>query len=261
MAQQEPGESDLIGLVADESLLSVAPEHLPASLGRPAALSVSPARGRVVGVGVTLTGLTLVGGIALVLLGLIELLIGGGGVVAVVALVLGLVLAGTHWGWVHVAEVTAVGLDRRANAPALDQRTRWLGAIAPFTRYEITTRAGDDGSITIQRIRYQPVRHSDRTFTFRAAIELTEVHSGEEPGAAPNCFVARRHSTLSASENASRLRRRSSRMPPERPRMTASARKRSPPSPARCLSRSTPTCGTRHCSNRRAGVRSGTPNP
>jgi hypothetical protein len=184
MAHQEPGESDLIGLAADESLLGAAPEQLPPSLGRPAALTVSPSRGRVVGVGVTLTGLTLVGGIALIILGLIELVIGGGGAIAVVALALGLLLAGTHWGWVHVAEATAVGLDRRANAPALDQRSRWLGAIAPFTRYEITTRAADDGSITIERIRYQPVRHSDRTFTFRADNELTEVHSGEEPGAA-----------------------------------------------------------------------------
>jgi hypothetical protein len=184
MAQQGHGEPDLIGLAADDSLLGAAPEKLPASLGRPAELSVSPVRGRVVGVGVTLTGLTLVGGIALVILGLIELLVGGGGALVVVALVLGLALVGTHWGWVHVAEATAVGLDRRANAPTLDQRTRWLGAIAPFTRYEITTRSGDDGSITIERIRYEPVHHSERTFTFRADTELTEVHSGEEPGAA-----------------------------------------------------------------------------
>jgi hypothetical protein len=210
MAHQEPGESELIGLVADENLLSAAPGHLPASLGRPAALSVSPARGRVVGIGVTLTGLTLVGGIALVLLGLIDLLIGGGGVVAVVALVLGLVLAGTHWGWVHVAEVTAVGLDRRANAPALDQRTRWLGAIAPFTRYEITTRAGDDGSITIERIRYEPVRHSERTFTFRATNELTEVHSGEEPGAAisERAELLRRQASLDTERERERFQAR-----------------------------------------------------
>jgi hypothetical protein len=182
MAKEEPG-NELLGLTADDSLLSAGPERLPAALGRPAVLTISPARGRVVGLGVTLTGITLLGGIALIIFGLIELVAGGGGVLAGVALVLGLVLAGTHWGWVHVAEITAEGLDRRANAPVLDQRGRWLAGIAPFTRYEVTTTVGEDGSITIERLRYQPIRCRPRTFTFESQTEVSEVHSGEEPGA------------------------------------------------------------------------------
>lgn len=182
MADEEHGD-DLIGLAADESLLAAAPGRLPAALGQAASLTVSPARARVVGIGATLTGVSLLGGIGLLIFGLIELL-GGGGGLTVVALILGLVLVSTHWGWVHVAEAAAQGLDRRSNAPVLDERARWLAGIAPFTRYEVTTRAGADGAITIERIRYEPVRAGERTFTFRSETELSEVHSGEEPGAA-----------------------------------------------------------------------------
>lgn len=182
MGDEQP-DLELIGLAADDSLLDAGPGRLPAALGRPASLTVSPARARVVGMGVTLTGLSLVGGIGLIIFGLIGLL-GGGGGLAVVALIVGLVLAGTHWGWVHVAEATAQSLDRRSNVPVLDQRSRWLAGIAPFTHYEITTRAAADGAITIERIRYQPVRTGERTFAFKVDIELSEVHSGEEPGAA-----------------------------------------------------------------------------
>jgi hypothetical protein len=182
MSPGDAADDDLIGLEADERLLGTAPDRLPVSLGHPASLPVSAARGRIVGVGVTLTGVTLVGGAALAIYGLIALP-SGGGVVPVVALVLGLLLAGTHWGWVHVAEATAVGLDRRASVPAVDQRQRWLRAVAPFTRYEIATTAGDDGSITIERLRYRPARAGEHTFVFEREVELHEIHGGDEPAA------------------------------------------------------------------------------
>jgi hypothetical protein len=183
MSPADAADEDLIGLEADERLLSAPADHLPVALGHPAPLPVSAARGRIVGVGVTLTGVTLVGGAALAIYGLIAVLFGGGGVVAVVALVLGLLLAGTHWGWVHVAEATAVGLDRRASVPAVDQRQRWLRAVAPFTRYEITTTADDDGSITIERLRYRPTRAGEHTFVFEREVQLHEIHGGDEPAA------------------------------------------------------------------------------
>ncbi len=148
----------LVGLVADERLLSEDPAMLPAGVGLPAPIPPSAARRRLVAIGVTLTGVTLIGGIALAILGAIELLFDGGGALAVVALVVGLVLAGTHWGWIHVAEVSSLGIERRSNAGIVDRRQAWLEAIAPFTRYEVTTSAGDDGTITIERIRHRPVR-------------------------------------------------------------------------------------------------------
>jgi hypothetical protein len=173
----------LLGRVADERLLSEDPAMLPAQLGRPEPIPTVAARRRLVGVGVALTGVTLIGGVALAILGAVELLFDGGGALAVVALVVGLVLASTHWGWVHVAEVSALGIERRSNSGVVDRRQAWLQEIAPFTRYEVATRAGDDGTITIERIRYQPIRAGDRTFVFERTIELTEVHGGDEPTA------------------------------------------------------------------------------
>jgi hypothetical protein len=173
----------LIGLAADERLLSEDPALLPAAVGVPESIPTRAARRRLVGVGATLTGVTLIGGIVLAILGAVELLFDGGGSLAVVALVVGLVLAGTHWGWVHVAELSATRVELRSNSGIVDQRRAWLEAIAPFTRYEVTTSAGDDGSITIERIRYRPIRSGEQTFVFERSIELTEVHHGDEPAA------------------------------------------------------------------------------
>ena len=86
----------------------------------------------------TLTAVTLIGGVALAILGAVELLFEGGGALALVALVVGLVLASTHWGWVHVAEVSALGIERRSNAGVVDRRQAWLHEIAPFTHYEVS---------------------------------------------------------------------------------------------------------------------------
>ncbi len=173
----------LVGLVADERLLSGDPAMLPGQLGRPEPIPVRAARPTLVGVGAALTGVTLVGGIALAIFGAIELLISGGGALAAVALIVGVVLASTHWGWVHVAELSSQGIERRSNAEVVDRRQAWLQSIAPFTHYEVRTRAGDDGTITIERVRYRPVRSSDQTFVFERTVELTEVHAGDDPAA------------------------------------------------------------------------------
>jgi hypothetical protein len=176
-------DPQLLGLVADERLLSEDPALLPAGVGRPEPIPIRATRRSLVGIGATLTGVTLIGGVALAIFGAIELLFNGGGAVAVVALVVGLVLAATHWGWVHVAEVSSLGLERRSNSGVLERRRAWLEAIAPFTRYEVTTDAGDDGSITIERTRHRPTRSGDHVFMFERTIELAEVHAGDEPAA------------------------------------------------------------------------------
>jgi hypothetical protein len=173
----------LVGLVADERMLSEDPAMLPAGVGLPEPIPPVAARRRIVGIGATLTGVTLIGGVALAILGAVELLFNGGGALAAIALVVGLVLAATHWGWVHVAEVSANGIESRSNSGVIDRRRAWLEGIAPFTHYEVTTRAGDDGSITIERVRYRPIRSGDQTFTFERMIEQTEVHAGDDPAA------------------------------------------------------------------------------
>jgi hypothetical protein len=179
----DQGVDELVGLVADERLLSVDPTLLPAAIGRPQPIPESAARGRLVGAGVTLTTVTLLGGTALALVGAIDVLFESGGILGVIALLLGLVLAGTHWGWVHVAEAYADSLEGRHNAGVIDERQEWLRTIAPYTRYEVGTSAGDDGSIAIERVRHRPVLAGERAFFFTRDVELREVHSGDEPAA------------------------------------------------------------------------------
>jgi hypothetical protein len=96
----------------------------------------------------------------------------------------GVALVGTHWGWVHVAEVTANTIESRHNSEILARRRRWLSTISPYTRYEVTTSAEEDGSISITRVRHRPVPTGERGFTFVREMETREVHSAEEPAAA-----------------------------------------------------------------------------
>src|SRR5436305_5493333 len=111
---------DLLGREPDERLLEDDLRQLPSAVGEPESLPDSPARRRLVGAGATLTGVTLVGGLALIALGLVEAFSGGSAVLTVAALVIGIVLVSTHWGWVHVAELTANTLEARRNASLLE---------------------------------------------------------------------------------------------------------------------------------------------
>ena len=177
--------ADFVDRAADERLTGADADKLPASVGHPEPLpEPSAARKRIVGLGATMTGLTLVVGALLLVLGVVELIANGTGSVSIGALVLGAVLVGTHWGWVHVAEITGNAVENSRNGAVLDRRAVWLGQIKPYTRYEVTTNVDDDGSIRILRIRYEPVATGERRFTFARTLELEEVHSAEEPGAA-----------------------------------------------------------------------------
>jgi hypothetical protein len=176
--------AELIDATADERLLSEPEGDLPASIGRPDPLPPpSATRKQIVGLGATLTGVTLVAGTALVVLGVV-LLITSGGAAAIGALVVGIILISTHWGWVHVAELMGNAVENRHNSGALDRRRLWLEQIEPYTRYEVTTEVDDDGSIRIVRTRYQPEAAGSRRFIFTSRVEREEVHSADEPGAA-----------------------------------------------------------------------------
>jgi hypothetical protein len=178
-------EADHLELVAyepDERLLSADLSQLPSSFGHPEDLPPSRARRRVVGVGATLTGVTLVVGIALLVFGVAEV-ISDAIVLAIAALVFGAVLIATHWGWVHVAELSANRIEHRRNESWHEVQRMWLAQIEPYSRWEVQTRVGEDGSITIETTRYRPVPRGERTFTFARELESREVHSGDEPGA------------------------------------------------------------------------------
>ena len=185
----------LVGREPDDRLLSEDIAQLPDSVGRPEVVPHSRVRGRLVATGATLTGVTLLGGIALIVLGVVAAASSGFGWAAIAALVAGITLAGTHWGWVHVAEASADALDARRNRELLDRRRRWLSAIEPYSRWEVSTTVGEDGSITILTTRHLPVLSGEHGFTFSREVVAREVHSGEEPAAAvaERAELLRRH--------------------------------------------------------------------
>lgn len=180
----EADPAELVGLEPDERLLSEDVDLLPEAVGRPEQLPQSAARRRIVGLGATLTGVSLIGGVGLIILGLVVAISSALGAGAILLIALGVVLVSTHWGWVHVAELSANSLDRRRHRALLERRRLWLAEIQPYTRYEVSAETREDGSIVITTTRFRPVRHGEHAFTFVQAVAAREVHSGEEPAAA-----------------------------------------------------------------------------
>jgi hypothetical protein len=179
----EPNPVDFVDRGPDERLLSDDVSKLPETVGRPEALVPSRARGRIVGAGATLTAVSLVIGSLLVLLGLIDVVSSGVDGLSIAVVVVGATLVITHWGWVHVAELTANSIEGRSNAEVVDHRRHWLATIEPYTRFEVSTSVGEDGSITIYRVAHRPIFSGESHFTFAREIEHREVHSGDEPAA------------------------------------------------------------------------------
>src|SRR5581483_9239752 len=176
--------AEFVGSEPDERLLTEDLDKLPAAVGRPETIVPSRSRSRIVGTGATLTAVSLVAGVLLVLLGVIDAISGGIDLAGVLALVIGGLLISTHWGWVHVAEITANSLEGHSNAEVIDRRRQWLSTIEPYARLEVSTEVGDDGSIAIRTVRHRPVRVGSETFTFVREVEHREVHPPDEPAAA-----------------------------------------------------------------------------
>jgi hypothetical protein len=176
--------AELVGCKPDERLLTDDLDKLPDAVGRPETVVPSPARGRIVGTGATLTAVSLVAGVLLVLLGIVDAASSGIGVTGLLAVLVGVILIATHWGWVHVAEITANSIEGRSNTEVLDRRRQWLSAIEPYTHFEVSTEVQDDGSIAIYSIRHRPVHAGEGRFTFVREIEHRELHGPDEPAAA-----------------------------------------------------------------------------
>jgi hypothetical protein len=186
----EADPAELIGRHADASLLRTA--ELPRSLGQPDLGPERAAPGWIIPLGVTLTGVTLILGVALTGFGVVDGLASGFDVYSLLALIVGIVLAGTHWGWVHVAEATANHRQGRGDHAQLELGHQWLAGISPYTRHEVLSAAGEDGSITIVERRYVPVPVGDDAFTFRSEVIANEEH----PADAPSAVVAERAELL-----------------------------------------------------------------
>ncbi len=167
----------------DERLLSTDLANLPEALGRPEEIEPSRSRRRIVGTGATLTAASLVLGSLLALLGLIDAISSGIDGLSIALIVVGAILVVTHWGWVHVAEITANSIEGRGTAVIEDRRRQWLTTIQPYTRFEIYTRVEEDGSITVYRVAHRPLASGERRFTFDREVEYEEVHPPDEPAA------------------------------------------------------------------------------
>ncbi|HEX4108192.1 MAG TPA: hypothetical protein VHX88_08665 [Solirubrobacteraceae bacterium] len=155
-----------LGAKADRRLLGEDMSNLPdAEHYRETAISTRE-HDRLVAIGSLMTGTTLVGGALIALAGAGKLLFDGGGVVGVAALIVGIVLVATHWGWVHVAEYVGVGIDDRQERGADERRQDWLASIEPYPRFSVSTRVLDDASTRIERFLHRPVLTEQHTFTF-----------------------------------------------------------------------------------------------
>jgi hypothetical protein len=178
----EPSPDELVGLAADEQLLA-GDAQLPEVLGRPVPIPRGRAHGTIVNAGVAMTGLALIGGIALFLIAVVDAFSNGASLLDGGLLALGIVLVATHWGWVHVAEASARALEAGQHRELVEHRRQWLQSIAPHTYREVRTEVEADGSIAIVRVAYHPIKVADNRFAFRRVVEHREVHSEEEPAA------------------------------------------------------------------------------
>lgn len=197
--------AQLVGRRPDEGLLGEDMSRLPEAVGSPEPLPTHPARRRIVATGATLTGLTLLGGLALIAVGLVEAIGHGLDATALAALAVGLVLVATHWGWVHVAEATAGALEGRRQAAATDRNRAWLAGIEPYARLTVSTSAGPDGTIAIVTERDRPVPVGEDHFTFHRELVARELHPADEPAAevAERVELLRRHAAeATAAEQA-----------------------------------------------------------
>jgi hypothetical protein len=181
--EPEAPDTGLVGRLAHDELLAPAAPNLPAELGRAELMPPSRARPGIVAGGVVMTGVTLLGGLALIVVALVSAFSHGADLGNGALFALGLVLVATHWGWVHVAELTAGAVEVRSGREIEDRRRAWQRSIAPYAHYEVLTEVEEDGSIAIVRVAYRPVPASAERFTFVREIEHREVHSGEEPAA------------------------------------------------------------------------------
>jgi hypothetical protein len=184
MSDGSQGMVALLGVAPDRRLLEEDLVNLPdAEQLREPPVTASRRHNRLVAAGSVLTGATLIGGVALALFGAWELLFHSGGVVAAILALVGILLAATHWGWVHVAEYVGLTIDDRHVRAADERRKDWLAGIQPYPRFSVRTSVLDDASTRVERILHRPVLTAHNTFTFVRETEAEETFGAEASAA------------------------------------------------------------------------------
>jgi hypothetical protein len=184
MSDGSQGMVALLGVAPDKRLLEEDLLNLPDAeqLREPPAIT-SANHNRLVAAGSVLTGATLIGGVALALFGGWELLFRSGGVVAATLALVGILLAATHWGWVHVAEYVGLTIDDRHDRAADERRQDWLAGIQPYPRFSVRTSVLDDASTRVERILHRPVLTAHNTFTFVREPDAEETYDAQASAA------------------------------------------------------------------------------
>jgi len=172
-----------LGVPADTRLLDEDVEGLPDTEQRRDPVVSSQRHDRLVTAGSVLTGVTLIGGAAMLFYGGWQLLFEGGGALYAVIAVIGLLLAATHWGWVHVAEYVGLTIDEHQRRLSDHRRQEWLATVQPYPRFSVSTSVLDDASTRVERVRHRPVLTAQGTFTFVRepdAEEIYDAHTSAE---------------------------------------------------------------------------------
>jgi hypothetical protein len=173
------GSEDMVaflGVAADARLLDEDLFNLPDAERYRARTVSTQKHDRLVAAGSLLTGITLIGGVALGLYGGWQVLLNGGGAIDAVVALIGILLAGTHWGWVHVAEYVGLTIDERDRRATDDRGLDWLARIEPYPRFSVTTSVLADASTRVIRVLHQPVLTPRHTFTFVRETDAEETY-------------------------------------------------------------------------------------
>ena len=170
-----------LGLAADPRLLDADLGQLPAADQRIEPSGSTRRHERLVVAGSAMTGVSLLGGLALLGFGGEQLLFAGGGAAMAVLAAIGLLLVATHWGWVHVAEYAGLTIDARQASEHEARQQAWLETIEPHPRFSVVTSVADDGALHVQRLSHRPVLTGHGTFTFARTCDLEHVHEVDAP--------------------------------------------------------------------------------
>jgi hypothetical protein len=181
MAGTGTGMVEFLGSAADPRLLNEDLAELPAIEQRHDPVVLTHKHDRLVAAGSLLTGTTLLAGAAMLLYGGGTALLGSGGALAVVLAVIGALLVGTHWGWVHVAEYAGLTIDDRQRRVAAAGERDWLATIQPYPRFSISTTVLNDASTQVQRFRHEPVLITPTTFTFVRHPDTEQRYDADTP--------------------------------------------------------------------------------
>jgi hypothetical protein len=169
-----------LGVAPDRRLLDEDLSNLPEAEQHHEPAIRTEGHDRLVAAGSLLTGVTLIGGVALLLYGGAQLVWGGGGAVSAIIAAIGLLLAATHWGWVHVAEYVGVTIDAHQQREIEARELAWLATVEPYPRFSISTSVLDDASTRVERTLHRPVLTAEHTFTF---VRQTDAETTFDPHA------------------------------------------------------------------------------